>query len=120
MAWHAGESTRAKVFWISSFRGLCDVVRDGWRDTAIRPNQIFAASLPNSPLRPEQQSAVVEVVRRELLTPYGLRTLSRNDGGYRGHYSGDQKWRGQGHRGGNLTFVSRHCRKRRWVPEWAT
>src|SRR5437764_628034 len=93
MAWHAGESTRAKVFWISSFRGLCDVVRDGWRDTAIRPNQIFAASLPNSPLRPEQQSAVVEVVRRELLTPYGLRTLSRNDGGYRGHYSGDQKWR---------------------------
>ena len=42
------------------------------RDTSIRPNQIFAVSLPNSPLTLSQQSAVVEVVRRELLTPCGF------------------------------------------------
>ena len=67
-----------KAFWISPFRGLADVVDDdGKRDAAIRPNQIFAVSLPNSPLTDEQQSAVVEVVRRELLTPVGLRTLGR-------------------------------------------
>ncbi|MEZ0263511.1 MAG: amylo-alpha-1,6-glucosidase [Phycisphaerae bacterium] len=83
-----------KAFWISPFRGLADVVRGGpgayERDTAVRPNQVFAVSLEHSPLAPEQQTAVVEVVRRELLTPYGLRTLSRGMPGYQGRYTGDQ------------------------------
>ena len=77
-----------KAFYISPFRGLADVVDGDRRDTAIRPNQIFAVSLPNSPLTEAQQSAVVEVVRRELLTPMGLRTLSASDPGFRGHYGG--------------------------------
>jgi len=79
-----------KAFWISPFRGLADVLDGTRRDTAIRPNQIFAVSLPNSPLTGDQQAAVVEVVRRELLTPVGLRTLARSDPGYRGIYTGDQ------------------------------
>jgi len=79
-----------KAFWISPFRGLADVVEGNRRDTAIRPNQIFAVSLSNSPLSSEQQAAVVEVVRRELLTPVGLRTLARSDPGYRGKYTGNQ------------------------------
>lgn len=77
-----------KAFWISPFRGLADVVRDGQRDNSIRPNQIFAVSLPHSPLEPDQQSAVVEVVRRELLTPFGLRTLSRDHPNYHGVFTG--------------------------------
>jgi len=77
-----------KAYWISPFRGLCDVVNGDYRDNAIRPNQIFAASLPNSPLTDAQQAAVVEVVRRELLTPMGLRTLSASDPGFRGRYGG--------------------------------
>jgi predicted glycogen debranching enzyme len=79
-----------KAFYISPTGGLADVVDGDRRDTAIRPNQIFAVSLPNSPLTAEQQAAVVEVVRRELLTPVGLRTLGRNEPGYRGRYTGDQ------------------------------
>lgn len=84
-----------KAFWIGPFRGLADVVTLGvdgryGRDNSIRPNQIFAASLPNSPLSPEQRSAVVEVVRRELLTPFGLRTLDKADRKYRGRYAGPQ------------------------------
>lgn len=78
-----------KAFWINPFRGCADVVKmDGEQDRALRPNQIFAVSLPNSPLKPEQQLAVVEVVRRELLTPYGLRTLSRDDPNYHARYIG--------------------------------
>jgi len=50
---------------------------------SLRPNQIFAVSLPNSPLTDDQQRAVVEVVRRELLTPMGLRTLAGSDSRYR-------------------------------------
>lgn len=82
-----------KAFWISPFRGLADVVSGSGpyhRDSAIRPNQIFAASLPNSPLTLEQQSGVVEVVRRELLTPYGLRTIARSDPKYQARYTGNQ------------------------------
>jgi glycogen debranching enzyme len=89
LAGRVAESFR-KAFWISPFRGLADVVGEGGRDQRIRPNQIFAVSLPNSPLTPDQQRAVVEVVRRELLTPVGLRTLSRGDPGYRGRYTGPQ------------------------------
>ena len=85
----------SRAFWISPFRGLADVVdgdpqRGYNRDNSIRPNQVFAASLPNSPLSPQQQSAVVEVVRRELLTPVGLRTLAKTDAKYKGKYVGPQ------------------------------
>ena len=88
LAAKVAENFREK-FWISPFRGLADVVEGERRDTRVRPNQIFAASLPNSPLDLEQQAAVVEVVRRELLTPVGLRTLARNEPGYVGHYGGN-------------------------------
>ena len=83
-----------KAFYLSPFRGLADVVDGGpgnyRQDKSIRPNQVFAASLPHSPLTRDQQSAVVEVVRRELLTPYGLRTLAKSDPKYVGRYTGDQ------------------------------
>lgn len=75
-------------FWISPFRGLADVIRDDQRDTSLRPNQILAVSLPYSPLSAAQQSAVVEVVCRELLTPYGLRTLDAANPHFKAHYSG--------------------------------
>ena len=86
-----------KAFWISPFRGLADVVNgppgpNGYaqRDMSLRPNQIFAVSLPNSPLIETQQRAVVEVVRRELLTPMGLRTLPKSDPRYCPRYTGNQ------------------------------
>ncbi|HET6248700.1 MAG TPA: amylo-alpha-1,6-glucosidase [Tepidisphaeraceae bacterium] len=85
------------AFWLDEHRGLADVV-DGSpgpggypvRDASLRPNQIFAVSLPNSPLNEDQQRAVVDVVRRELLTPVGLRSLNRGDGRYSPWYSGTQ------------------------------
>ena len=81
----------ARTFWISPFRGMCDVVDGARRDASLRPNQIFAVSLPHSALTEDQQHAVVEVVRRELLTPVGLRTLARSDPGYKGRYTGPQE-----------------------------
>jgi predicted glycogen debranching enzyme len=79
-----------KMFWISSSRGLADVVNETGRSDAMRPNQIFAVSLPHSPLTHEQQRAVVDAVRRELLTPYGLRTLSPGDPKFEPYYTGQQ------------------------------
>jgi glycogen debranching enzyme len=54
----------------------------------LRPNQIFAVSLPYGLLEQAQQQAVVRSVERELLTPIGLRTLDRGDREYRPRYEG--------------------------------
>ncbi len=78
------------AYWLDDHRGLADGIDGGKRDERVRPNQIFAVSLPNSPLTHDQQWAVVDVVRRALLTPFGLRTLTRSDPGYRPVYTGDQ------------------------------
>jgi predicted glycogen debranching enzyme len=96
-----GESFR-KTFWLNPFRGLMDVVDGPRRDVSMRPNQIFAVSLANSPLTPPQQEAVVEAVRRELLTPVGLRTLARSDPNYHGRYSGPQKQRDAAYHNGTV------------------
>ena len=69
------------------------ILPSGKPDSSIRPNQIFAVSLPHSPLSAVQQKAVVELVERELLTPYGLRTLSPSDPRYKGQCTGAQRQR---------------------------
>jgi 4-alpha-glucanotransferase len=69
--------------------GLYDVL-DGPQgdDGSIRPNQIFAVSLHHSPLNSEQAREVVALCGRELLTSYGLRSLSPRDKAFRGRYRG--------------------------------
>lgn len=78
-----------ETFWNPREGSLGDVSRNGVLDTAVRPNQIFAASLPFSPLDPAEQAAVVATVRDQLLVPCGLRTLSPADPAYRGRYRGN-------------------------------
>ncbi len=102
---HLAQRARAgfiKNFWISPWRGLADVVNGSTRDAAIRPNQIFAVSLANSPLDEDQRRAVVELVRRELLTPYGLRTLGKNEPGYHSHFRGTMAQRDQAYHNGTV------------------
>jgi predicted glycogen debranching enzyme len=91
-----------RAFWISPFRGLCDVVDGDRRDSSIRPNQIFAVSLPHSPLERDQQHAVVEVVRRELLTPFGLRTLDANHPNFHPTFTGTQFERDRAYHNGTI------------------
>jgi glycogen debranching enzyme len=78
-------------FW-NETTGCCFDVLDGpdGNDPTVRPNQIFAVSLPESPLTDAQQRAVVDTCTRHLLTSHGLRSLSPNDPRYRGHYGGSQ------------------------------
>jgi glycogen debranching enzyme len=83
----ARESFRAK-FWNPSRGYLNDVVRGEEVVEKLRPNQIFAVSLPYEILSSEQQRQVVTVVRDRLLVPEGLRTLDRDDPEYRPHYGG--------------------------------
>jgi predicted glycogen debranching enzyme len=86
-------SSFRSCFWNESGQCLYDCVTKEYKDSSIRPNQIFAVSLPFSPLTAAQQKAVVDCVERELLTPFGLRTLSPKDGKYKGRYEGNAQQR---------------------------
>jgi predicted glycogen debranching enzyme len=77
-------------FW-NAERGCCyDVigVPGVGNDSSLRPNQIFAVSLPGNLLTLEQQRSVVDVCARHLLTSHGLRSLAPGEPGYTGHYGG--------------------------------
>ena len=68
------------------YREFCDVL-DG--DFSLRPNMIFLPSLDFIMIGHDLSRRIVEIVEKELLTPYGLRTLSRNDPRYKPRLIGD-------------------------------
>lgn len=81
------ESFNAK-FWDSANQCLFDVVDGDEPDDHIRPNQIYAVSLPFSLLPEEQEKAVVALVEKELFVGCGLRSLAPDHPDYHGIYCG--------------------------------
>lgn len=107
-------------FW-NEARGFCyDLLDSPPQETsahdALRPNQLFAVSLPHSPLATWQQKLVVEACARRLVTGYGLRTLAPEEPGYMGRCEGDQRQRDQAYHQGSVwawlmgPFVTAHLR----------
>ncbi|MEP7212633.1 MAG: amylo-alpha-1,6-glucosidase [Acidobacteriota bacterium] len=76
------------LFWNEAEGCLFDVIENGNRDASVRPNQIFAVSLPHSMLDADRAGMVVKKVEDELLTPVGLRSLSPKDTRYVSVYIG--------------------------------
>lgn len=72
------------------------------KDTSIRPNQILAVSLPFTMLSENTSLSIIEVVEKELLTAYGLRTLSASDNGYIGMYQGNDRSRDMAYHNGTV------------------
>ncbi|CAL7961688.1 conserved hypothetical protein [Gammaproteobacteria bacterium] len=91
-----------KTFWCEEKGYLYDFVNSEEKNAALRPNQIFAVSLPYSPLLVKMAVSIVEVVKNNLLTPYGLRTLAPNEAGYVGFYNGDQTTRDLAYHNGTV------------------
>ena len=81
-------------FWCAEHGYLYDVV-DGEQgdDSACRPNQLFAVSLPYPVLDRSRWEPVVEIVRERLLTPVGLRSLAPGHPSYKSRYFGDLRAR---------------------------
>ncbi len=75
-------------FWNPTRGYLNDVLHSEGPVDKLRPNQIFAVSLPYDLLTEEQQRQVVLTVRDRLLVREGLRTLDRDDPDYRPRYEG--------------------------------
>ncbi|UCG15242.1 MAG: glycogen debranching enzyme family protein [Phycisphaerales bacterium] len=105
-----------RVFWNQSRGCLYDCVRDDEEDGSIRPNQVFAVSLAHSPLPAKKQAAVLEVLGRHLLTPFGLRSLAPGDPQYSGRYGGVRPVRDRAYHNGTVwswligPYVEAHLR----------
>jgi predicted glycogen debranching enzyme len=92
-AMRARDSFNAR-FWCGERGWLYDVIDgEGPDDPSLRPNQLFAISLPHPVLDSVHWPAVVDVVGRRLLTPFGLRTLAPGEPNYKAKYDGDLRVR---------------------------
>jgi predicted glycogen debranching enzyme len=81
-------------FWNGVGGYLYDVVDGEYGDdAACRPNQLLAVSLRHAVLAPERWEAVVEVARKQLLTPVGLRSLAPGHPDFKSRYFGDLRTR---------------------------
>jgi len=89
-------------FWNEGKQCLYDVIDgpegdlhddDQSYDSRLRPNQLLAVSLPHSPLCERQCKAIVDLCARELLTPFGLRSLAAREPNYAPHYQGNAQQR---------------------------
>lgn len=91
-----------KEFWNPRRRCLFDVIEAKRVDDSIRPNQIIALSLDFPVLDIEKGRQVVNVVNRELVSAYGLRTLSASDSKFIGKYVGDRRSRDTAYHNGSI------------------
>lgn len=98
--YHAEFNGRSFVdkFWNGNY--LYDYCDENESNREVRPNMIFAVSLPFSPLDLKQKKAIVDTVTRELLTIKGLRSLSPQSGMYRPFYVGSQLDRNRNYHNG--------------------
>ena len=92
----------SEKFWNPKKNCLYDVINEETLDASIRPNQIFAVSLNFTMLSVEKSQKVVEIVNRELVTPFGLRTLSLDDPKFIGKCAGDSRSRDMAYHNGTI------------------
>jgi len=78
-----------KKFWNEDKKYLADYVDGEYKDWTVRPNMIFATSLPFSPIDESMRKEIISRVKQELLTARGLRTLTPKSPVYKGSYSGN-------------------------------
>lgn len=95
------------VFWNPETNCLFDLIYQDEagnqvKDPAIRPNQIFAVSLPYTMLSPEKEKMIVDRVEKGLLTPFGLKTLASDHPLYVGQYRGDALTRDTAYHNGTV------------------
>lgn len=76
-----------KRFWNKNLGCLYDVV--DMDDPSIRPNQLFAVSLPFPLLKTSRARKVIDIAKQELSDIYGIRSLAKSDRRFHETYSGD-------------------------------
>lgn len=77
-------------FWDEEKGYLADYIDGNFKDWTMRPNQVIATAMQYTPLKEEIRKQILSKVRRELMTPRGLRTLTPTHPNYKGIYGGNQ------------------------------
>ena len=90
------------TFWSREKHYMADYVDGSYKDWAVRPNMIFVASLPFSPVSEEIRKEILSRVKQELLTPRGLRTLTPKSPVFKGTYFGNQSERDSAYHQGTV------------------
>jgi predicted glycogen debranching enzyme len=82
-----------EYFWDEDKKYLADFVTYDYKDFTIRPNQLFACSLPYTPISELKRERILETGRKFLLTPKGIRSLTPHHPDYKGVCVGNQEQR---------------------------
>ena len=102
----SAEKTRESFlekFWYAEGNYLYDVIdENGNPDISLRPNQLFAISLPFVLIENEHAKAVLQVIEEQLYTPVGLRSLPKSDVRYVPVYGGDAPHRDSSYHQGTV------------------
>jgi len=80
-----------QVFWNDKSKYLYDFVDGKYKETALRPNQILSFALPFPVLFTQLREPVLNVIEKNLLTPFGLRTLAPDHPCFAQYYRGGEK-----------------------------
>ena len=92
-----------KIFWNEDGNYLYDVIdRNDKPDASLRPNQLFAISLPFALVEDKEAKAILKIIEERLYTPVGLRTLPTYDLRYVGVYEGSVFKRDSGYHQGTV------------------
>ncbi len=78
------------TFWNEERGCLADYVDGFGQNLDVRPNQLYAVWVKNSPVEEEMVPSILRVIDGELVTSRGIRTLSPRDVKYKGVYEGSQ------------------------------
>ncbi|MGC9344510.1 MAG: amylo-alpha-1,6-glucosidase, partial [Bacteroidales bacterium] len=96
------KSSFIETFWSEEEGYLADFVDGENKDLAVRPNMVIATAMEYNMLSSEMKNSILEVVKSELLTPKGLRTLSPKNPDYKGIYQGDHDARDEAYHQGTV------------------
>ncbi len=104
--WRAVAETLAQQFeakfWLDDEGYFTDTCSAEGPDEQLRPNQLWALTLPGVPVKPASKKSALNAIRKELMTPVGLRTLSPRHPAYQARYHGDQTSRDRAYHQGTV------------------
>ncbi|MGB5349636.1 MAG: amylo-alpha-1,6-glucosidase, partial [Polyangiales bacterium] len=89
-------------FWLQDQGFLTDTHDGNHPDGQLRPNQLWALSLPGISIDKAHKMRALAAVREKLLTRVGLRTLSPDDPSYQPFYRGGQSERDRAYHQGTV------------------
>jgi predicted glycogen debranching enzyme len=78
------------LFWNEAKECLYDFIDGNTKNDDLRPNQIFALSLPFELFNKEKGKKILNKITSRLLTSRGLRSLSHDHADYKPYYNGDR------------------------------